>query len=244
MTSMTFKELAWGSSLYWLVTDYDSSYRKLFIQETLLAKLRQGTGAVSPEEFKVSVMTFLNVWGGRHIRKDAEVAGVLLEGLNLLHDKFQLLGRDTLLTTNFDNREKLVQEIFDSLRSISWENRGLSRNVTVHLGETFASKLAHVMNPSLFVMWDNGIAVRTWQRRRIKSLWDYVGFLKVMQTEAKSVTSDFKASLGGDDPALFLSSKFGYTPAKTLAKYLDEYNWVCSQRNIDRVTPPDWLLRL
>lgn len=241
---MTFKELAWGAFLYRLVTNYDSSYQKLFVQETLLAKLRQKPADVSPEEFKASVMMFLNEWGGRHIRKDTEVAGILLEGLNLLHNKFERLGDATLLTINLGGREKLVQEIFDSLRSISWENRGPSRNVTVHLGETFASKLAHVMNPSLFVMWDDGIAVRTWQRRMIKSLWDYVGFLKMMRAEAKSVLSDFKASLGGNDPALFLSSKFGYTSAKTLAKYLDEYNWFCNQRNVDTVTPPDWLLRL
>jgi hypothetical protein len=208
---MTFEELAWGAFFYRLVTDYDSSYQKLFAQVSLLTKIRQDPSAVSPDEFKGSVIAFLNEWGGRHIRKDAEVAEVFLSGLNRLQDKFQSLSNDTLVTINFDHKGELVQEIFDYLRWISWENRGPFRNVTVHLGETFASKLAHVMNPSLFVMWDDGIARRFWEHEMIESLWDYAGFLKLMQGEARSVISDFQASAGSEDPALFLSGKFGYS---------------------------------
>lgn len=70
---MTFDELAWGAFFYQLVTNYDSSYRKLFARVSLLTKLRRNPGAVSPDEFKESVIAFLNEWGGRHIRKDAEV---------------------------------------------------------------------------------------------------------------------------------------------------------------------------
>lgn len=241
---MIFEELAWGAFFYQLITDYDSSYRKLFVQESLLTRLRQDPSVVSPDEFKASVLTFLNEWGGRHIRKDAEVASVLLTGLNVLHNKFQSLCNDTLMTVNFDHEGKLVQEIFDCLRSISWDNRGPLRTVTVHLGETFASKLAHVMNPALFVMWDDGIAWSLWQHRKIESLWDYVGFLKLMQEEANSVISDFQASAGSEDPALFLSNKFDYRITKPLTKFLDEYNWLRSQRNLDTVTPPEWLLEL
>lgn len=241
---MTFEELAWGAFFYRLVTNYDSSYQKLFVQVRLLTKLRRNPGAVSPDEFKESVITFLNEWGGRHIRKDAEVAGVFLSGLNELQDKFQNLSNDMLVTVNFDHQGKLVQEIFDYLRLISWENRGPFRSVTVHLGETFASKLALVMNPSLFVMWDDGIAWRFWEHKMIESLWDYAGFLKLMQEEAKSVISDFQASAGSEDPALFLSGKFDYPIPKPLPKFLDEYNWLRSQRNLDIVCPPEWLLRL
>jgi len=241
---MTFEELAWGACFYRLVTNYDSSYLKLFTQESLLARLRQNPAMISADEFKASVVNFLNEWGGRHIRKDTEVAGVLLSGLCGLQDKFQSLCNDTLATSNLDHHGELVQDIFDQLRLISWENRGPFRSVTVHLGETFASKLAHVMNPSLFVMWDDRIAGRFWIRKMIESFWDYVGFLKLMQEEAKSVISDFQAFAGSEDPALFLSRKFGYSVTKPLTKFLDEYNWLCSQRGLDTSTPPEWLLRL
>ena len=241
---MTFEELAWGAFFYRLVTDYDSSYFKLFSETSLLAKLRQEPGAVSPNEFKSSVITFLNEWGGRHIRKDAEVAEVLLSGLSRLRDKFQDPSKETLLTINFDHKGELVQEIFDHLRWISWDNKGPLRTVRVHLGGTFGSKLAHVMNPSFFVMWDDGIAMRFWKDKMIESFWDYAGFLKLMQGEARSVMSDFQASVGSEDPALFLSSKFGYSLAKSLPKFLDEYNWFCSQRNLNTARPPEWLLRL
>lgn len=241
---MTFEELAWGAFFYRLVTDYDSPYRKLFDQVNLLKKLRQNPGAVSPDEFTESVITFLNKWGGRHIRKDAEIAGVFLREISGIQDKFQILSKDTITTINFDHQGQLVQEIFDHLRFISWENRGPFRNVTVHLGETFASKLAHIMNPSLFVMWDDGIAWRFMEHKIIKSISDYVSFLKSMQEEARSVISDFQASVGSGDPALFLSEKFGYSIPKVLPKFLDEYNWLRNQRNLDTVCPPEWLLRL
>jgi hypothetical protein len=189
-------------------------------------------------------MTFLNEWGGRHIKKDREVAQVFLRTLNELQSKFQSLSKYTLLTLNFDNQGQLAQDIFDGLRHMSWENTGPFRSVTVTLGETFASKLAHVMNPSLFVMWDDGIAGRFLRHNMIQSSFDYVGFLKLMQEEAKSVTSDFEALVGSGDPALFLSEKFGYSIPKTLPKFLDEYNWLCSQRNLDTISPPAWLSSL
>jgi len=241
---MTFEELAWGAFFYRLVTDYDSPYRELFDQVSLLKKLRQNPGAVSPAEFTASVITFLNKWGGRHIRKDAEIARVFLREIRGIQDKFQILTNDTLMTVNFDHQGQLVQEIFDHLRLISWENRGSSRNVTVHLGETFASKLAHVMNPSLFVMWDDGIAWHFGEQKIIKSLSDYAGFLKLMQEEARSVISDYQASVGSGDPAFFLSENLGYSIPKVLTKFLDEYNWLRNQRNLDTVSPPEWLLRL
>jgi hypothetical protein len=241
---MTFEELAWGAFFYQLVTNYDSTYRKLLSRESLLTKLRRNPGEVSPDEFEESVITFLNEWGGRHIRKDAEVAGALLSALTDLQDKFQILSKDTLVTVNLDRQGKLVQEIFDELRLISWENRGTFRSVTVHLGQTFASKLAHVMNPSLFVMWDDGIARHFCENKMIESLRDYSGFLKLMQEEAMSVISDFQALGYSEDPALFLSDKFGYLIPKALSKFLDEYNWIRSQRKLDIVRPPEWLLRL
>jgi len=210
----------------------------------LLARLRQNPSAVSVNEFKASVVNFLHEWGGRHIRGDVEVAGVLLNGLCTLQNKFQSLRNDTLVTVNLDRRGKLIQDIFNRLRLMYWENRGAFRSVTVHLGKTFASKLVHVVNPSLFVMWDDGIASCLCKRKMIESPWDYVGFLKLMQEEAKSVVSDFQAFAGSDDPALFLSRKFKYSITKPLTKFLDEYNWVRSQRNLDKCTPSEWLFRL
>jgi len=241
---MTFEELAWGAFLYRLITNYDSPYQKLFAQTTLLTKLRKDPNTVSPDEFKDSVISFLNEWGGRHIRKDTEVAEILLKGLNSLQDKFQSLSNNTLVTISLEHRGELVQEVFDYLRWISWENRGPFRNVTVHLGATFASKLAHIMNPSLFVMWDDAIAAHFWTNKMIESFWDYTGFLKLMQEEARLVISDFRALVGSEDPALFLSGKLGYSVPKSLPKFLDEYNWLRSQRNLDVVRPPEWLLRL
>jgi hypothetical protein len=241
---MTFEELAWGSFLYRLVTDYDSAYQALFAKGGLLTKLRENPGAISPDEFKDSVITFLNQWGGRHIRKDTDVAEILLNRLSNLQNKFKLFGNNTLVTINFDHQGELVNEVFDYLRYTSWESKGNKRSVRAHLGKTFASKVAHIMNPSLFVIWDDAIALHLYVHKMIGSIWDYVGFLKLMQEEARSIISDFQTLIGSGDPALFLSHKFGDAIPKTLTKFLDEYNWVRSQRNLSTVCPPRWLLGL
>ena len=78
----------------------------------------------------------------------------------------------------------------------------------------------------------------TWEGE-LTSNWDYVGFLKLMQEEAKFVVSDFQAFASSEDPALFLSCKFEYPVTKPLTKFLDEYNWLRSQRNLDTTTPPE-----
>jgi hypothetical protein len=64
------------------------------------------------------------------------------------------------------------------------------------------------------------------ERKMIKSLWDYTGFLKSMQEEAKSIISNFQALVGSGDPARFLSDKLNYPILKPLIKFLDEYNWL------------------
>ena len=241
---MTFEELAWGAVFYRLLTNYDRPYVSLFGGESLLERLRQNPAAVSADEFQATVGDFLRRWGGRHIKNDTEVGRALLDGLGGLRSTFRSLCSDTLLATDLGHRRGLVQDVFDGLRLICWENRGPSRSVTVHLGETFASKLAHIMNPALFVMWDDGIAGDFCTRGMIGSLWDYVGFLEVMQREARSAVSSFQAFAGSGDAALFLSQELGYPVTKQLAKFLDEYNWVCSQRSLRTCIPPGWLLRL
>lgn len=102
---------------------------------------------------------------------------MFLSTLSDLQDKFQNLTNDRLETANIDNRGNLVQDIFNHLRSISWENRGPLSNMNVSLGETFNSKFAHLMNPSLFVMWDDWIAGYFYMQSMIESPWDYIGFL-------------------------------------------------------------------
>jgi hypothetical protein len=234
---MDFAELAWGAFLYRLITNYDRPYRKLFAHRDLLQKLRQNPANVLPADFNRSVLTFLRGWGGRHVRDDDALAEIFVQELARLQGRFQRLQAQNLIDVDLQRHGQLTQEIHESLSRICWKD---SASRTVTLGQTFGSKLAHVMNPRLFVMWDNSIQ----ESARKQGLRSYPEFLAWMGDEGRSVISGFEKLKIGRDPAAFLSQKFGYSPGKTLAKFLDECNWVKTQRQLKRLTPPGWLLRL
>jgi hypothetical protein len=89
---------------------------------------------------------------------------------------------------------------------------------------TGASKVLHVLNPKLFVMWDGDI--RTHYHTRHGSQHDqgdkqcYLAFLQDMREELDGVLEDKSKELLLDE----LGAIAGY--GKTLAKALDEHNFI------------------
>jgi hypothetical protein len=82
------------------------------------------------------------------------------------------------------------------------------------LGDTAASKFLHVLLPYAFVMWDNTI-------KRLAR--DYEDFLTKMHRLARRLTDE--SGLRPNDIEEHLASRVGDAAPRTLAKYLDEYNW-------------------
>lgn len=97
-----------------------------------------------------------------------------------------------LETVNFDDIGNEVKELYDILSSI----KGVKY--------TGASKLMHLKNPYLFVMWDGYI--KSCYGFRNGTAEEYVSFLKKMQEMFKDVGWKYDS--------------------KTLAKAIDEYNYV------------------
>lgn len=74
----------------------------------------------------------------------------------------------------------------------------------------------------------------------------YEAYLRNMQRFAQQVTKDFgdvvlhPPAQPGETLSAYLSARLNYRPAKTMAKYLDEYNWI-TVTNKDKVEiPPSW----
>jgi hypothetical protein len=82
-----------------------------------------------------------------------------------------------------------------------------------NMADAAASKALYLLNPALFVMWDKEI--------RRSAPEGYGGYLLQMNTLARRLTE--KAPT--DDVEAHLQKLLGYETRKTLAKYLDEYNW-------------------
>ena len=99
------------------------------------------------------------------------------------------------------------------------------------VGPTGASVILTVLNPQLFVSWGADIRNAYFPEDRPKGA-TYSQFLTVMRMAALSVAADARSQHGIDDPAGALSSQLGIDPPFSLAKFVDEYNWVTLEREM------------
>ena len=113
-------------------------------------------------------------------------------------------------------------------------------------GPVCTSKLLHILQPELFVMWDNPI-IKQYKRnyRGISaSSQGYFNFLKLMQSFSIEIFKNYNNThltpkkLPNQTPDNYLSINMRYSPVKSMAKYLDEYNWVTITNNVH--VPPIW----
>ena len=105
---------------------------------------------------------------------------------------FYRLKDKRLETVNFDKIGNDVKGLYDVLSTI----KGVKY--------TGASKIMHLRNPELFIIWDGYI--KKYYGFRDGSAENYIGFLKMMQEMSKGIEWNYKN--------------------KTLAKAIDEYNYV------------------
>jgi hypothetical protein len=83
----------------------------------------------------------------------------------------------------------------------------------LNMSDAAASKTLHMLIPDLFVMWDKEI--------RRSAPEGYSAYLLQMHALALRLIDQAPA----DDVEAHLQELLGYETRKTLAKYLDEYNW-------------------
>jgi hypothetical protein len=83
----------------------------------------------------------------------------------------------------------------------------------LNMADAAASKALHLLSPRLFVMWDKEI--------RRSAPEGYGPYLLQMHELALRLAEQAPAQ----DIEAYLQERLGYQTRKTLAKYLDEYNW-------------------
>ncbi len=216
---MKFTELCWSAFFYYINSYYedyaDTPYFKLFKKEnTFLQQLRQNPSAVSDQDFENKVVGFLNEWRNR---TPYELAPEIKENLINLTPHFVSLRDQTIESCHFDQEgfKDDIVTIYDSLTKIN----GFS--------DTGTSKILHVMNDGLFVMWDKAIREHYYHTGKSPSGGEgYLNFLKEMQMETAQVSDDYRRLGFYGTPSQFISQKLNYPFTKTFAKFIDEFNWV------------------
>ncbi len=229
---LTFEKFAWAAFIYWAQSYYgniggDNAYSEIMKNQRFLRDLRNYPDELSTKEIGEVLINFLNQWRCR-LADSQENREAIKQRLVRQKEGTYSLSGETIARVNFSKAEGTIQKLYTSLREV----RGF--------GPTTTSKVMHVLNPELFVMWDNKILdeYNKLDRRITDSPAGYVQFLRLMQELALQVEADFRKYRAGGNVEDFLSEKLRYEPKKYFANFVDEFNWITYTKGMD--LPPPW----
>jgi hypothetical protein len=154
-------------------------------------------------EGAADIVALLNKWA---CRLSTERAPIALETWLRAHDlrEFEAL---TILDPRVPERAAELGALHDDL--IAHMRAGGVNS----MGDAAASKALHLLQPSLFVMWDREISR--------SAPGGYGSYLVQMHALAIRLAEEAPT----DDVEAYLQELLGYPERKTFAKSLDEYNW-------------------
>jgi hypothetical protein len=156
-------------------------------------------------EAAADIVRLLNRWACRLSTERAP--GALATWLGDRAAQLEGLESLTILDSGVPGRAEELGDLHDSLIA------HMRANGVHSMGDAAASKALYVLRPCLFVMWDKEI------RRSAPD--GYGSYLLHMHALALRLTDEAPAA----DVEAHLQELLGYEARKTLAKYLDEYNW-------------------
>lgn len=225
---MKFNDLAWAALLYYYKSSADRRYVKLFRDTEFITQLRQAPWDIPYEEFEDKVIfNFISSIGLRlpTVRGEDNLLTHLIE----LHPHIAALEGVSLPDCDLEDEGLLehIRQIYNKLHSIHgfWL--------------TGISKIAHVLNDSLFVAINLSTSSYF---GLLGEADDFIKWLKLAQQAAHEVIEDYKTSGLNGSPQDYLSEKLGYKNygcQKSLARYIDEYYWLTTSENMP--VPPKWL---
>ena len=210
----TYSQIEWAAKTY-RARDYgqrfEVAYRQVYNNEFRHALLNR----CSASDIK-RLLAFLNKWLSRLSYK--KMTPILLESVPEAITTLRDLATSSPVDDGLDDwNSTLVSRAVDRIMA----DKGV--------GATVASKILAVVNPELFVIWDREIQKAYFPRHHPDTFGSgdrYARFLSDMSEAAKSIRQDAVDRYGSADPASHLSKTLGLTPSYTLAKFIDEYNFL------------------
>jgi len=161
------------------------------------------------------LIRFLDLWGVRRTAERIELEQ-LVDAIRELRGELERLKGVRLTDVNLDDKriEESIRRIYERISSVKG------------VGATSASKIMHVLNPNLFVMWDSDIRSDYDMGEGSK---DYLNFIRMMQEKAIAFLKYFgeERGCGRDEAERLLSEEHG---GKSIAKLIDEYNWLRTRK--------------
>jgi hypothetical protein len=165
----------------------------------------QGELSESLPERAADIVRLLNKWACR--LSTARAPGALETWLRAHLAALAEVQCLTITDPRMPNHTEVLGNLHDDLI------REMRANGVLNMADAAASKALHLLQPRLFVMWDKEI--------RRSAPEGYGAYLLQMHDLARRLTGYAPA----EDVEAYLQELLGYETRKTLAKYLDEYNW-------------------
>ena len=210
----TYRALTWAAQTYRHRQDgrrYDDAYRKVYTGE-----FRDALRNDCSESDIKRLQGFLNQWGAEP--SVAEMTPILMGSVP---DAVASLRH--LETAPLDGG---IVTLWDTILATRAVDRLMADE---GIDVTLASKILGLANPELFVMWDGAIQKEYFPLNdpdEGHAASRYIRFLCEMEDAAKSIRQDASEQHGITDPAGYLSQTLGLNPPYTLAKFIDEYNFL------------------
>jgi len=187
-----------------------------------LKNVRKDLSTLTKARMEEVVKIFLLQWGqmGRTVNRKDLNWEQLTNNLRNQKESFRRLQSETLLDIDLDDKEvtDIIMEVIKSVR-------------VRHIGPTAISKILHLFNPELFVMWDDRIRKKYLVGGNENC---YLDFLKAVRQDVEEAIEGHARKSGIDKEEIIEricrelpSKKLGQKYSrKTLAKLIDEYNWI------------------
>jgi hypothetical protein len=213
--------------------NYNASYMRILGRESFLKRLRESPQEITVYEVRDLLVQFLNDWGCRLRNYDDVTASKLKDCIISAHSDLVFFRKYSILEFDFEDREN-NQKIIDLFNKFWTFSTG--SQIGSNFGSTATSKTLHILNPNLFTMWDDEIRYR--YGFIMGSGSDYLKFLQKIKEIGECLADGCRQRCGVTDPALWLSGRLNISPAHTLTKFIDEFNWLTCKRGLSK--PPDW----
>jgi len=238
----SWRKFAWSTFLFHMWSSNDA-YIQLMNDQDFTKQIWEtlpNSDNLDTEYVAHRIIKFLQDYGCHTPNNNSGLIRNLIEALQNSTLFLQALYSLEITTINFDNT-LCIQGITQSLRDVI-KNLYSKFDAIKHIGPTASTKILHILQPRLFVMWDKEICeeYHNISPQVSTSAKGYCAFLEKVKVLANHINQEFN-NLGintTQTPADYLSDKLKIKPPKTLAKYLDEYNWVTITRGVK--VPPSW----
>jgi len=178
-----------------------------------LEKVRENPQELDERTAKRIIRPFLVNWGrmGRNVEREDFDWLRLIKAIKNQRENLGKLKKESLIGVQLENVSSIIEEVYNGTK-------------VKNLGPTGISKILHLLNPELFMMWDDDIRKKISKKPlkgSSKGYWNFLKWIKHELIEATEghIIEEIRNKIGGE-----------YIDGKTLAKLADEYCWLTARK--------------